>query len=255
MNFRKNLLFTTTKKLFSLFLTYVAIAQALYLCPKLITTFTRFKLKVFLYFSFGLTAFMTIWCHTVCVFKTPGFLNSSDFSDESKCVFDDNIPFCKKCNVFKIKRAHHCSICQKCIIKMDHHCTWVNNCIGFYNQKHFILFNLYTVLLSLNCVFIITYKLFSCIQRDEHLRRILCNFSKKDVILIITNSVGCIIFGSFTFVMLIDQYYGIKTNTTGIEFLKGQKGEKKSFEESLKEIFGRRFSYLWFFPVDAHIQH
>jgi palmitoyltransferase len=26
---------------------------------------------------------------------------------------------CRRCNAFKPKRAHHCSICRRCIIKMD----------------------------------------------------------------------------------------------------------------------------------------
>jgi len=35
--------------------------------------------------------------------------------------------FCRRCNAYKPKRAHHCSICKRCVVKMDHHCPWVNN--------------------------------------------------------------------------------------------------------------------------------
>eukprot|EP00808_Paulinella_micropora_P028464 g25301.t1 len=30
--------------------------------------------------------------------------------------------FCRKCNVVKPMRAHHCSVCKRCVLKMDHHC-------------------------------------------------------------------------------------------------------------------------------------
>jgi palmitoyltransferase ZDHHC3/7/25 len=38
---------------------------------------------------------------------------------------------CRRCNAFKPKRAHHCSVCQRCIIKMDRTChisTYCTTC-------------------------------------------------------------------------------------------------------------------------------
>lgn len=32
------------------------------------------------------------------------------------------LPKCKRCNISKPPRAHHCSICKRCVLKMDHHC-------------------------------------------------------------------------------------------------------------------------------------
>jgi len=29
--------------------------------------------------------------------------------------------WCRKCNVAKPPRAHHCKICKRCVLKMDHH--------------------------------------------------------------------------------------------------------------------------------------
>ena len=68
--------------------------------------------------------------------------------------------FCKKCNVSKPPRTHHCSICNCCILKMDHHCPWLNNCVGHYNHRYFFMYTAYTVcaiLFSMLVGFEITY--------------------------------------------------------------------------------------------------
>lgn len=46
---------------------------------------------------------------------------------------------CWQCNRRRPERAHHCSICGHCFMRMDHHCPWIANCVGFKNQKYFIL--------------------------------------------------------------------------------------------------------------------
>lgn len=48
--------------------------------------------------------------------------------------------YCKRCQIQRPPRAHHCSVCGKCIDQMDHHCPWVNNCIGRLNYRYFCCF-------------------------------------------------------------------------------------------------------------------
>lgn len=56
--------------------------------------------------------------------------------------------FCKKCEIPRPERAHHCVVCFVCVLRMDHHCPWINNCVGFKNQKYFLLLGTYACLAS-----------------------------------------------------------------------------------------------------------
>ena len=66
---------------------------------------------------------------------------------------------CKKCNIFRPKRAHHCRYCNKCILEMDHHCFIINKCIGKNNYKGYIK---YLISVELNTTFIFGITLYVC---------------------------------------------------------------------------------------------
>ncbi len=50
---------------------------------------------------------------------------------------------CEVCRLDIPPRSQHCQACRVCILKRDHHCHFVGRCIGFYNQRHFLVFCFY----------------------------------------------------------------------------------------------------------------
>ena len=106
---------------------------------------------------------LTLWSYTAAVFTPAGnpsevidnnsshsyaYLPTAQQNSEQRPIplmvkNDGRSRFCQKCNFTKPDRSHHCSICAECVLKMDHHCPWLSTCIGFHNQKFFILFLLY----------------------------------------------------------------------------------------------------------------
>ncbi|KAL8567400.1 hypothetical protein ACOMHN_001788 [Nucella lapillus] len=47
---------------------------------------------------------------------------------------------CYHCQIVRPPRCHHCSECNTCVLKRDHHCYFAGNCVGFKNQRHFLVF-------------------------------------------------------------------------------------------------------------------
>ena len=85
----------------------------------------------------------------------------SDISDKMKNYiskkFRINLTRCKNCYVVRPYDTHHCKSCHCCILEQDHHCPWMNNCVGIFNEKYFILFNLYAFLSVIYCSWIYYY--------------------------------------------------------------------------------------------------
>lgn len=86
--------------------------------------------------------FSVIWNWAFAVCRT------SEYRPSQFC--EDFIPhrekYCDYCQHWIPKRCHHCSLCEKCILKRDHHCFFTGLCIGFYNQRYFVVFCFYVAL-------------------------------------------------------------------------------------------------------------
>ena len=123
---------------------------------------SEFSLAKGVLFLIGLIIlFFVLLCHILCVFVNPGnpersevvltspIHKSNEIQLKTESFEQNSETFCKKCDIIRPIRSHHCKTCQNCILKMDHHCPWINNCVGYYNHKYFYLFLFYTILGSI----------------------------------------------------------------------------------------------------------
>merc|ERR1712232_1222568 len=159
----------------------------------------------------------------------------------------------------KPDRAHHCKVCDICIFRMDHHCPWVNNCVGFRNQRLFILFLIYIALLSIYSLCLELYVLFVYFTQGlppdpvtgvrPHATSSTDEYSYSNLALFLglalTGQSGFFLFfvGDFFF----EQIEAIETNSTLVETYQKKRGRKMGMMEHMKEVMGPSLA-LWWIP-------
>ena len=181
----------------------------------------------------------------ITLILSPGIaLSSFDPStlpDELKVFYNEDyseidfslsrVTFCKKCEIYRPPRCHHCSTCEKCVLRYEHHCPFVGNCIGFSTQKPFILFLVYTSLSILILNVFIIWKISS-------------SYSTLWLVILVVYSALFVFETGFA----LSQLAMVAENVTSLEMSWSHRvfdtGSKlKNFEE----VFGQNWG-KWFFP-------
>lgn len=201
-------------------------------------------------------SFLAAWSHLRAMTSDPGTVPDGavphDFTPKD---IEQHKYFrtCSRCNNnLKPRRAHHCSTCERCIMRMDHHCPWVNNCVGARNQKFFILFTTYIMLMSGYALALITYA-FVAFPSDKEL-------TVGGRTMLISVVLEALLFGLFTLCMTCEQVSSILEETSTIDKMKSSgpthgKPPARSSIVNLSEVFGGdSFSFAWLVPLKPDIR-
>lgn len=186
---------------------------------------------------------MTIICHLKSMFTFPGTVSKEYINNNQ-----NNSNICKKCNIPRPERAHHCKICKFCILKFDHHCPWIANCVGINNQKNFVQFLFFATFGDLIAFLSFLPKLISLnlnIKIKGKLTTIEILYQMSDKLLLLVASLLSISMVISIGFLLYVQLKFILNNITSIEIKNIEPEEGKYFDEnkfnSFKIVMGESF--------------
>ncbi|CDW55787.1 zf-DHHC domain containing protein [Trichuris trichiura] len=63
--------------------------------------------------------------------------------------------YCLFCHFMVPVICHHCPVCDYCVFRKDHHCFFMGGCVGFGNQRYFIVFLFWATLGSMYSLFLV----------------------------------------------------------------------------------------------------
>jgi len=215
---------------------------------------------LFVIFTYLSTLILSFTSHIRTQLTQPGLI-PIDWEPPKEA--QSEMRWCRRCNHWKPDRAHHCRVCDRCIFRMDHYCPWVNNCVGFNNQRMFILFLIYIALLSIMSLLLLVYEVFFYFTSTAWETNIESAVDPTANILLwqryvfstnlsIFVSIGLAgMSGFFLFFVsdfLFEQVESIDTNATLVETYQAKRGRRIGLMPQLKEVMGQQ-PYWWWYPM------
>lgn len=171
--------------------------------------------------------------------------------------------YCPVCESNAPPRSHHCSVCKECILKHDHHCIFTGRCIGFYNQRYFIVALLY---MTIGLLYSLSYKspflletlggmsTLALLQMvAPHFGLLLGTF---DVVLFLTTIVNLVevVVLCLCIYLLVTEIRCVAANQTTYEMSHGIRTYGMGLRKNLRESLGSAWYLVWLSPwIDSPV--
>ena len=228
-----------------------------FICHILQFMFEDSKILHFLTYFWVFQYLYTLWSFSAASFLDPGFL-TDHWEEEAKRdpnyknYDDENDPkfFCKKCNMKRPQRCHHCSDCNKCVLLYDHHCEFTDNCVGQRNYRAFFIFLLVFPLHTVTTVGLGVYSIFKYTMTGLH------------IFVFFVNALYFLVFGVVVLMQLSAQFSFLLHDSTWIEQNFKETNERFYKKAGVKQVDKYNINtlenikiklghnpWLWIFPI------
>eukprot|EP00736_Rhodelphis_marinus_P006356 Rmarinus@m.23172 len=186
---------------------------------------------------------------TPAVLLSPDDTNGADDVASLVGTVGMEYKFCSRCESTRPPRSFHCKRCGRCILRLDHHCFIIDCCIGYHNQKFFILFMLWGLLMSVDSLGIILRYIYNYGTQEGYsvipslsVSRIAFLFGW--VFLFAISALGCATLSCF-------QIYLLCKNMTTVEFTHSAWCPEldRGLLKNTRVVFGTGSPLLWPLPL------
>ena len=190
------------------------------------------KFLHFLSYFWVFQYFYTFWSFTEASFLNPGYLTQNwenEAKEDPNYISNNNTTnnsanFCKKCNMKRPQRCHHCSDCKKCVLLYDHHCEFTDNCVGQRNYRAFFIFLLIFPLHAFTTVGLGIFAIFKYKARGIQL------------FVFFTTALYFLVFGVIVLIQLSAQMPFLLYNSTWVEDSVQEDTEKLYKKAGVKQV-------------------
>lgn len=232
------------------------IVTALILYPFLIYVFVILpaydsqKLQIIALVEVSIALVLFLWSYMYAAFSDPGYLPFDWIRDKKMKyswqeqmtglgVRQDQIDFAKS---HRPSFASFSKSAGRFVIRADHICGWIANWVGKRNHKQFILMTFWG---SFYCLSLFIWDMFGVTSIAKSML--------KMVVVMSVFGLECM-FGMMMMFAFVSTMKDLRQNVTKIQKWKNERNmdaNEYSFEEAMREVFGKGSFWCWCVPVPA----
>lgn len=213
------------------------------------------------YFSTIVLIHILVSCFIVFnIFGNMYLLKRVDASGKQKslpAILKQEWRYCHLCELNSPPRSYHCPICNECILKRDHHCMFTGCCVGYHNQRYYLVAILY---IWIGAIYGVSYQWDYCFQQlgglrfgsvlvliAPHFAWVFGAVSSFGFLVAVLHTLGMVVLLITSYLLLI-QLLVIFYGQTQYERKHNIESYNLGFKCNLLDVLGTRWYLVWLFP-------